>query len=120
MVRQNIMKTTTAQCKYGIFSYFTEDEFIGKSLQLYGEFSDAELDVMRKTVKPGDTVLDVGANVGALTVPMAQMVGPSGKVIAWEPQPETFALLKKNIEQNDLNNVTMRKCAAGAFVDVVG
>ena len=113
------MKTTTAQCKYGIFSYFTEDEFIGKSLQLYGEFSDAEIDVMRKTVKPGDTVLDVGANIGALTVPMAQMVGPTGRVIAWEPQPETFALLKQNIRQNDLNNVALHNCAAGSKMETV-
>jgi len=119
MVRQNIMKTSTSKCKYGTFSYFTEDEFVGKSLALYGEFSEPEVDVMCKLVKPGDTVLDIGANVGALTVPMAQVVGPTGRVIAWEPQPETYALLKKNIEQNDLDNVTLHNCGVGAKNDTI-
>lgn len=108
------MKTETRECKHGTMTYFADDEFVGKSLKLYGEFSDPEVDVMAKTVKPGDTVIDVGANVGALTVAMAKLVGPNGRVIAFEPQPETAALLERNAAQNGLDCVEIHRCAAGA------
>lgn len=107
------MKTETRECRYGRMTYFADDEFVGKSLKLYGEFSDPEVGVMAKTVKPGDTVIDVGANVGALTVAMARIVGPTGRVIAFEPQPETADLLEKNVAQNDLDYVEVHRCAAG-------
>lgn len=114
------MKTETKPCKYGIFSYFADDEFVGKSLKHYGQFSDPELDVFRKTVKQGDTVIDVGANIGALTIPMAQHVGPGGRVLAFEPQPETFDLLKRNIEQNGLEGVIYaRRCAVGSELGTI-
>jgi FkbM family methyltransferase len=107
------MKIETKACRYGTMTYFADDEFVGKSLKLYGEFSDPEVDVMAKTVRPGDTVIDVGANVGALTVAMARLVGPTGRVIAFEPQPETASLLERNAAQNGLDNVEIHRCAAG-------
>src|ERR1035437_3567146 len=107
------MRVETKDCKHGTMTYFADDEFVGKSLKLYGEFSDPEVDVMAKTVKPGDTVIDVGANVGALTVAMAKLVGPNGRVIAFEPQPETAALLERNAAQNGLDNVEIHRCATG-------
>jgi FkbM family methyltransferase len=62
--------------------------------------------------KPGDTVVDVGAHIGLYSLIAAKRVGPSGKVIAIEPDPENCNLLQRNIELNKLTNVTIFKRAA--------
>jgi FkbM family methyltransferase len=62
--------------------------------------------------KPGNTVIDVGAHIGLYTLIAAKKVGPSGKVIAIEPDPENCNLLKRNVELNRLTNVTILECAA--------
>jgi FkbM family methyltransferase len=56
-------------------------------------------------VRPGMTVLDVGANVGYYTVKMATLVGASGRVLAFEPNPSVLAELQFNVELNRLRNV---------------
>jgi FkbM family methyltransferase len=64
-------------------------------------------------IRHGDTVIDVGANVGCFTVLAARMVGAAGRVIAFEPEPESFRQLVANVEHNRLSNVTMRAVAIG-------
>jgi FkbM family methyltransferase len=53
----------------------------------------------------GDTVIDIGANIGAFTVLAASIVGSQGQVLAFEPEATTFKCLLKNIQLNDLKNV---------------
>jgi len=62
--------------------------------------------------KPGDTVVDAGAHIGLYTIIAAKRVGPTGRVIAIEPDPENFKILKKNILLNQLSNVEPLECAA--------
>ena len=62
--------------------------------------------------KPGDTVVDVGAHIGLYSLIAAKRVGPSGKVIAIEPDPENCSLLQRNVELNKLTNVTILERAA--------
>jgi FkbM family methyltransferase len=59
----------------------------------------------------GDTVIDVGAHIGLYTLIAAKRVGSSGKVIAIEPDPDNFKILKKNILLNQLSNVEALECA---------
>jgi len=66
------------------------------------------------TLKDGDTVIDIGANIGCFTVMAASIVGNSGRVIAIEPNPETYQQLCRNIELNNLSNVTPLNLAIGA------
>lgn len=54
---------------------------------------------------PGDVVIDIGANIGAFTVLAASLVGPEGRVLAYEPDPEVFKRLQKNILINRFRNV---------------
>jgi FkbM family methyltransferase len=61
--------------------------------------------------KEGDTIVDVGAHIGLYTLIAAKRVGPTGKVIAIEPDPENFKILKKNILLNQLSNVKALRCA---------
>lgn len=64
-----------------------------------------------RSIGPGDTFVDVGANVGYFTVLAAQIVGDSGHIYAFEPNPEAFAMLQKNVRLNGLTNVTLEQKA---------
>ncbi len=57
-------------------------------------------------LNPGDTVIDIGANIGAFTVLAASRVGSKGRVLAFEPEAATFECLLRNIQLNQLTNVT--------------
>ena len=59
-----------------------------------------EYNAFRADIRPGDTVLDVGANIGAYTVLFAQWVGPHGRVIAFEPAPEPYRALRMLVDAN--------------------
>lgn len=75
-------------------------EGIDLSIFLLGGFELRALALYRKILKPGDIVIDVGANVGAHTLPLATLVGPGGKVHAVEPTDYAFAKLLDNIALN--------------------
>ncbi|HVX63577.1 MAG TPA: FkbM family methyltransferase [Pirellulales bacterium] len=101
-------------CRYGVMIYQPNDKYIGRSFELYGEFSEAEVALFREAVKPGQTVIDAGANIGAHTVALARLVGASGRVLAFEPQRIRFYSLCGNVVQNNLNHVICRQEALGA------
>jgi len=61
--------------------------------------------LFKMVVKEGDTVVDLGANIGYFTLLAAKLVGQKGKVFAFEPEPKNYNYLKKNIEINSYNNV---------------
>ncbi len=63
---------------------------------------------------PGATVIDVGANIGCFSITAAKMVGPTGRVIAVEPEASTYKQLLRNIELNHLDNVIPLRLAVGA------
>jgi len=60
--------------------------------------------VLREELKEGMTAIDLGANIGYVTLIMAEIVGPRGKVYAIEPNPTSYRILKKNIEANGYND----------------
>jgi FkbM family methyltransferase len=100
--------------RHGRFSYLPHDLFVGRSLDLYGEFSEHEVMLFRQLVRPGAVVVEAGANIGALTVPIAHAVGPTGTVYAYEPQRVIAALLRRNVADNRLAQVVVREAALGA------
>lgn len=63
-------------------------------------------------LRPGDTVLDVGANIGVYTRFCSEFVGPTGQVHSLEPIPETFSYLTSNVRALGLANVTCHNLAA--------
>lgn len=68
----------------------------------------------KSVLRAGDVVVDVGANVGTLTILASRLVGPAGHVYALEPHPETYRFLQRNLVLNDARNVTAVPVAAGA------
>src|SRR5215471_10782016 len=67
---------------------------------------------IRNYVTKGDVVYDIGANIGYISLSLAKRVGSKGQVFAFEPIPQNFDRLRKNIEINNINNVQLLKVAA--------
>lgn len=88
------------------------DIWQGKSFETYGEYSEEEVNLFSKIVKPGDTVLDIGANIGSFTVPLARLANP-GTVMAFEPEKTAFYTLCGNIAINNIRNVFCFQQAVG-------
>jgi FkbM family methyltransferase len=94
-----------AQTRHGTMLYNPRDIYIGASIERYGEFSYLEAKLLVQLCGPGDTVIDVGANIGAHTIALSKRVGPEGFVYAFEPQRVVFQLLCANVALNGLTNV---------------
>lgn len=108
---------TLKRCKYGWMLF--AGPLIGKCFDLYGQYSESEVGMMRRFLREGATVIDVGANIGDLTLPISQMVGDVGKVYAIESQPRNFNTLCANLALNQVRNTMPIKAfiAPGADVD---
>lgn len=100
--------------RHGLMAYNINDLFVGRSLDCYGEYSQGETLLFAQLAAPGACVLDVGANIGALTLSLAQIVGPGGAVVAIEPQRAAYQLLCANLALNEIGNVRAIQAAAGA------
>jgi precorrin-6B methylase 2 len=71
-------------------------------------------------LSPGDWAIDVGANIGHYTKRFSDLVGPAGRVIAFEPVPATFELLASNAAHFGMANVTLLNLAASDATSVIG
>jgi FkbM family methyltransferase len=79
---------------------------------------EPEFKILDTLVRPGDWVLDIGANVGHYTKRFSDLVGPAGRVIAFEPVP-TFSLLAANVQLLTHSNVSLFNAAVSDRLDVV-
>lgn len=84
----------------GIRWHLDLDEGIDFSIYLLGAFERSTVNAYRKFLTPGGTALDIGANIGAHTLPMAHAVGPAGRVYAFEPTRYAFSKLARNVALN--------------------
>ena len=101
--------------RHGIMAFpRRREDLVSKSLDLLGEYSESEARLFRALVRPGDTVLYVGANIGAHAVALAGFVGPAGRVHAFEPGAETASFLRANVALNALDErVLVHQVAVG-------
>ena len=82
-----------------------DDEMLTPHIRRDGYWEPNETFWFIKSIKKGDVVVDVGANVGYYTLIASRLVGDTGKVYAFEPDPVSFALLEKSVQANGLTNV---------------
>jgi len=101
------------QWKYGRMMYMLNDVVVGRSIDLYGEYQEEQIALLREIVQEGDTVIDVDAHIGQFTIPFARMVGPKGQVHAFEAQPAMFQLLNGNLALNALHNTVTHSAVSG-------
>lgn len=95
-------KLKLKRCRYGWMLF--AGPHIGKCFELYGEYGESEVSMMRNFMRPGSTVIDVGANIGDMTLPMSMAVGEGGRVYAVESHPENFNVLCANLALNGVVN----------------
>ena len=98
---------------HGVYLINNKDTYIGKSLDLYGEWEQESILLLSKLVKPGQIVLDIGANIGSFTIPLSKLVGTEGEVHSYEAQRVVSQLLNANVAMNELNNVYVYNAAVG-------
>jgi FkbM family methyltransferase len=87
------------------------DSVIGWGI-IRGKYEPGELDFVRRTIKPGQTVIDIGANIGLFTITMASLVGPTGTVYAFEPLEAEAALLVRSVAENNFRDRVVLEYAA--------
>ncbi|MCI0647388.1 MAG: FkbM family methyltransferase [Chloroflexi bacterium] len=88
------------------------DYFVGNAIaneKSYEPYVTAEV---RQLLKPGDVFLDIGANIGYFTLLAAALVGPTGQVIAFEPNPDNCDLMRQSIQANHFENIELYPLAA--------
>jgi FkbM family methyltransferase len=78
-----------------------------------GTLEPSVVEALRRTVRPGHVVYDVGANLGYFTLAAARLVGPQGRVVAFEPVPWCAEAVRRNAALNDLDHVEVRAEAVG-------
>tara|TARA_B100001248_G_scaffold118555_1_gene88632 strand:- start:6933 stop:7763 length:831 start_codon:yes stop_codon:yes gene_type:complete len=97
--------------KHGIFSFYDNDRYVGKSLSEYGEWSESEVELIKGLVHNNDVIIEIGSNIGTHTVPLAKHLSNGGQIYAFEPQSQNRKLLEQNIKDNGIENVIISKIA---------
>jgi FkbM family methyltransferase len=105
--------------RHGLMLYPAQDRFVGRCLEAYGEYNPEEGKAFAQLLRPGNVVVEAGANLGSHTVPMARLVGPTGVIHAFEPQRPVFQILCANLALNNIANVHARQNGLGAAPEVL-
>lgn len=101
-------------------------ETIGAHLWYYGIFDLAVAETLTRLIDPGDTTVDVGANIGQMTSLMRWRAGPKGEVFAFEPHPDLFCSLEELVQAGGaaaaaapvrLFRTALSDCAGSAWLD---
>jgi len=98
--------------RHGDMAYNAHCQWVGKALEVYGEYCEHEVRLFAQLLKPADVVWEIGANTGSQSVPLAKMV-PEGAYVGFEPQPELFKILATNLCLNGLANARCLNMALG-------
>lgn len=105
--------------RHGPLLVAADDAVIGRAIALYGQFAEAVPRLLCSALAPGDTAVDIGANIGTVALPLARAVGPSGRVYAFEPQRRAHALLGVNAALNGLTQLIPVRAGLAAAAGVM-
>jgi precorrin-6B methylase 2 len=106
--------SAVAECRYGILQYLPDEALIGDSLGWYGEYLQPQLDLLARLIRPGATVLEVGAGVGEHTLFLAATLGEAGHLFLYESRPVVKRILQQNLGANRVTNITLMRRTLGA------
>jgi FkbM family methyltransferase len=88
-----------------LFVHHARDIYLSPQLAKDGLWEPWQTHLILHLVSSGQTAVDVGANIGYYSLILSRLVGPRGRVLAFEPEPSNFELLRRNIYLNRLDNV---------------
>lgn len=111
----NVIKQT----HQGYVLYNQNDEYVGKSIENYGDYQLEETKFFNQFIQKGDVVLDVGANIGTHALWFAKKVGKRGRVLAFEPQRLIFQTLCANMAINSITNVDCKQMGVGSVQKLI-
>jgi FkbM family methyltransferase len=94
-------------------------DYVGRSAYFVGDIDRKISAIIDRFVRPGDTVLDIGANIGLVTLRLAKRVGPTGIVHDFEPNPAIADRLTASLDRNGIANVQLHQVALGAVPDTL-
>lgn len=92
------------------------DKGLERKLYYYGSYEEGTLGIIDQVLEQGDYFIDVGANIGLMSLVASKKIESTGRVIAFEPHPHTFNILKKNIWINHIHNIIPVNYGVGASV----
>lgn len=95
------------------------DDLVGRAMYFFGDLDPKVTWAFRKYVRPGDVVFDIGANLGLATLYLARLVGPSGTVHAFEPNPRMLAYLNATLDSNPDLDISIHSVALGERKDTL-
>ena len=98
----------------GRFYIDDPDERIKKVIVEGRRWEEHIIEVLEKYVRPGSVAIDVGAHIGTHTLTLSRLVGPSGRVYAFEPVMKTYRELRRNLALNGVTNVVPLRYAVGS------
>jgi FkbM family methyltransferase len=90
------------------------DDYVGRAAFFVGDLDRKITWICKQIVREGDTCLDIGANIGIVTVLLADLVGKSGVVHSFEPNPSLSSSIQQAIRRNQINNTTVHAVALGS------
>lgn len=83
------------------------DNAISHALRTESTYEPFELELIARLLQPGACAVDVGANIGLHTLAMSAACGPTGRVLALEPDPGNLRLCRRNFQVNECKNVAL-------------
>jgi FkbM family methyltransferase len=90
------------------------DDYVGRAVYYIGDLDRKVTRVIQRIVNPGDVVLDIGANLGLVTMQLAHLVGRQGRVHAFEPNPVMVDLVRRTLQRCALGNVSLHAVGLGS------
>ncbi|HLB90302.1 MAG TPA: tetratricopeptide repeat protein [Terriglobales bacterium] len=105
--------SAVAETRVGILQYLPDEARVGESLGWYGEYLQPQLDLLVRLIRPGATVLEADAGIGAHAVFLGKALGAAGHLFLYEPRPVVQRILRQNLSANRVLNVTLMRRALG-------
>lgn len=112
--------STISQPLHQLFKiYLQTGSFIDACIYFTGDYEPYLKHQFKQYITPGMTVLDVGANIGFHSLYFAELTGPNGLVLSFEPIPRNFTLLEKNVDLNSFHQIQPFEIALGGKNELI-
>jgi precorrin-6B methylase 2 len=111
--------SAVAHTRVGALQYLPAEPLEGVSLSLYGEILQPQLDLIATLMLPGGALLEVGSGIGAHAIPLAQLLGPDGRLLLCESRRPHQQILQQNLVAHGVGNVALMAMGGGEAVDAL-